>query len=211
MKRCRSDELRQPEEEPGAAGEPPGPAAMEAKPGEAAAAAAPEASAVPPPRTKPPDLKVSGGGTGRREPVGWQWGEHPGGVTGGSTVGLPIRQAPYGVTIGVTGVVSTRGVYALVGYHHPHPGPHSATGVTLEDAGWPQDGDAPGMGMAPVWGCSYNGDGPSLGMLLGWGWSQNKNGPSLGMLLGWGCSWDEGPRIRMVPGWDAPRLGMLLD
>ncbi|KAM6237150.1 transmembrane and coiled-coil domains protein 2 isoform 4-T4 [Porphyrio hochstetteri] len=54
MKRCRSDELRQDEEDPGVAGEPPGPAAMEAKPGEAAA---PEAGAVPPPRTKPPDLK----------------------------------------------------------------------------------------------------------------------------------------------------------
>lgn len=58
MKRCRSDELQQTEEDPGASEEPPGPAAMEAKPGEAVA---PEAGAVPPPRTKPPDLKVSSG------------------------------------------------------------------------------------------------------------------------------------------------------
>ncbi|XP_038018236.1 transmembrane and coiled-coil domains protein 2 [Motacilla alba alba] len=56
MKRCRSDELQQPEEDPGAAGESPGHGAMEGKAGEAAAA--PEAGAVPPqPRSKPPDLK----------------------------------------------------------------------------------------------------------------------------------------------------------
>ncbi|CAN8199990.1 unnamed protein product [Coccothraustes coccothraustes] len=56
MKRCRSDELQQPEEDPGAAGESPGHGVMEGKAGEAAAA--PEAGAVPaPPRSKPPDLK----------------------------------------------------------------------------------------------------------------------------------------------------------
>ncbi|TRZ14329.1 hypothetical protein HGM15179_012770 [Zosterops borbonicus] len=56
MKRCRSDELQQPEEDPGAAGESPGHGAMEGKAGEAAAA--PEAGAVlPPARSKPPDLK----------------------------------------------------------------------------------------------------------------------------------------------------------
>lgn len=149
MKRCRSDELRQPEEDPGAAGEPPGPAAMEAKPGEAAAAAAPEAGTVPPPRTKPPDLKVSGGGSGRRVPVGWQRGEHPGGVTGGvnsdvtsrtSTLwhyrwGYQCGEHPAGLPVGCT---------PWWGTTIPTPCPCSATGVTLEDAAWPQDGHARG-------------------------------------------------------------------
>lgn len=109
MKRCRSDELRQPEEDPGAAGEPPGPAAMEAKPGEAAAAAAaataataaPEAGAVPPPRSKPPDLKVSRGGTGRRVPVGRasRWGQRRG------------EDPPLRVNGGVTNRASTRRRY----------------------------------------------------------------------------------------------------
>lgn len=54
MKRCRSDELREPEDEPGGAGEPLGAAAMEAKGGEAAA---PEVVGGPAPRAKPPDLK----------------------------------------------------------------------------------------------------------------------------------------------------------
>lgn len=61
MKRCRSDELQQPEEEHGAAGEQHGAAAMEAKAGEAAVVPEAGGGGGPPPRSKPPDLKVSNG------------------------------------------------------------------------------------------------------------------------------------------------------
>lgn len=119
MKRCRSDELQQPEEDPGAAGESPGHGAMEGKAGEAAAA--PEAGAVlPPARSKPPDLKVSGGSV----PVGYGGSGKSRGVPGADRWGH-------------------RG-HGARGCHQPHPlGP---TGVTLENAGWLLDRGAPELG-----------------------------------------------------------------
>lgn len=128
MKRCRSDELQQPEEDPGAAGESPGHGVMEGKAGEATAA--PEAGAVPPPaRSKPPDLKVSGGSI----PVGRGGTGKSRGIGGGFPVVAGMGRSQWGHRSD-----GTRGC------HQPHPlGP---TGVTLENAGWLLDRGAPGLG-----------------------------------------------------------------
>jgi len=59
-------------------------------------------------------------------------------------------------------------------------------------------------------GTLLDGDGPGM-----W-WSQEENGPRMRMLPGWRCSQDEdGLRMRLPPGWgcswdeDAPRMEML--